>query len=86
MGDLTEINDYNIVRTLSKSENSYTYVVISKGMQNMSDEYFKVLKLKKIRGNYQLIQRFLLFCANFSFLRRDINLWSFHLQIFLVIL
>ena len=55
MGDLTEINDYSIVRTLSKSDNSYTYVVVSKGMQNMSEEYFKVLKLKKIRGRVGLI-------------------------------
>ncbi|CAI2358885.1 unnamed protein product [Moneuplotes crassus] len=54
MSDITEINDYKVVKTLSKSDEAYTLVVISKGLQNMSEDYFKIMKLKKIPGKEEL--------------------------------
>lgn len=50
MDDITEINDYKVVKTLSKADNAATFVVISKGLQNVSEEYFKILKLRHIPG------------------------------------
>ena len=50
MENMTEINDYRIVRTLSKSKVKSTYVVIKKGLNSISEDYFKILKLRIVEG------------------------------------
>jgi len=50
MEEITEINDYKVIKTLSKSKTTFTFVVISKGLQNMSEDYFKIMKLRLMPG------------------------------------
>jgi hypothetical protein len=52
MSEITEVNDYRVVQTLSKRENGYTFIVLPKGMQDKNDDYYKILKLREVQGNY----------------------------------
>lgn len=53
MADITEINDYTVIKTLADTDAGFTFLVVPKGLKGGSEDYYKILKMTHVEGKHK---------------------------------